>query len=470
MIKRRAVPVIFITAGFVILAFSGCAPNKSEGMYETVEVTRGSVEKVIVSSGTLEPVGSVEVGTQVSGVVEKVFADFNDTVRQGQIIAEIDKVLLMSRLSETRASLIRAQALYEQGEAEFKRGETLHEKKIISDQELMKYRTEYLTQKASLQAASAAVDIASANIKYATIRSPVNGTVIKRSIEAGQTVAASLSAPTLFIIAEDLKRMKIMALVDETDIGKITPDSPVRFSVSAYPDKYFTGSVSQIRLQPETIQNVVTYTVVISAQNAEGFLLPGMTANVEFVEEREENALLVPSSAFRFQAPQEAQKKLADMRKAMAEQRGGDRPAMSGAAAREGNNRPAPQRGGDNHPAPQGRGTPPREGNQEAGGLPTREGNFGTEGRGQGTGGGQRRGGASRRNVLWTLDEKNELTPVFIRISTTDGAFTSVKGGDELYEGLKIVTGIAVSKKDKNGAKKSRTLLPQQAPAGMRRM
>ena len=449
MIKKVSAQVSVI---FVFLTVFGCVSRNPANQYETIEVTRGSVEKVIVSSGTLEPVGSVEVGTQVSGVVEKVFVDFNDTVRQGQIIAEIDKVLLMSRLSETRASLIRAQALYEQSEAEFKRGETLHEKKIISDQELMKYRTDYLTQKASLQAAAAAVEIASANIKYATVRSPVNGTVIKRSIEAGQTVAASLSAPTLFIIAENLKRMKIMALVDETDIGKITPDKPVRFSVSAYPDKYFTGSVSQIRLQPETIQNVVTYTVVISAQNDEGILLPGMTANVKFVEEREENALLVPSSVFRFQAPQEAQKKLAETRKAVAERRGGD------------------------HPAPQGRGTPPKEGNLETegrgqgvSGTSPREGNFGREGGGQGTNG-QRRQGANRRNVLWTLDEKNELTPIFVRVSTTDGAFTSVKGGDELYEGLKIVTGIAVSKKDKNSVKKSRTLLPQQQQPNMRRM
>jgi len=441
MTKIRTVlaPVTFITIVSLFLAVCGCLPQNGVNQYETVEITRGSIEKVIVSSGTLEPVGSVEVGTQVSGTVDKVFVDFNDTVRKGQIIAEIDKVLLMNRLSETRASLSRARALYAQSEAERERSETLHERKIISDQELMKSRTDYLIQKASLESAAVAVEIADANVKYATIRSPVNGTVIKRSIEAGQTVAASLSAPTLFIIAEDLKRMRIMALVDETDIGKITPDKPVRFSVSAYPDKQFTGSISQIRLQPEIIQNVVTYTVVINADNEEGVLLPGMTANVEFVEEREEDALLVPSSVFRFQAPEEAQKKLAEMRKAVAEERGGgDR-----------------SRRGSDHPA--------------LSGIPPREGNFRTEGRGQRPDG-QRRQGANRRNVLWTLDEKDELTPVFVRISTTDGAFTSVRGEDEIYEGLKIVTGVISNKKDKNNAKKSRTLLPQQAPAGMRRM
>ena len=437
MIKRRAAAVSMVFIIMVIITgfvFLGCTSQNTAERYETVLVTRGSIEKVIVSSGTLEPVGTVEVGTQVSGAVEKVFVDFNDVVRAGQVIAEIDKVLLRSRLDETRASLARTQALHAQSEAELKRGETLHEKKIISDQELMRFRTDYLTQKASLQAASAAVEIASANVKYATIRSPVNGTVIKRSIEAGQTVAASLSAPTLFIIAEDLKRMRIMALVDETDIGKITPDQPVRFSVSAYPDKYFAGSVSQIRLQPETVQNVVTYTVVIAVHNEDGILLPGMTANVEFIEEKEENVLLVPSSVFRFQAPEEAQKKLAEMRKAASERGGGsERLAMSG----EGN-----------------RG-------REGGGVVQR---------GDGGMGGQRRQGANRRNVLWTLDEKNELTPVFVRISTTDGAFTSLRESDEIYEGLKIVTGVISNKKDKNSAKKSRTLLPQQAPSGMRRM
>ncbi|MDR0305825.1 MAG: efflux RND transporter periplasmic adaptor subunit [Chitinispirillales bacterium] len=415
----------------------GCISKTSVDKYETIEVTRGSIEKVIVSSGTLEPVGSVEVGTQVSGTVEKVFVDFNDTVRAGQIIAEIDKVLLLSRLTETRASLVRAQALHAQGEAELGRSETLHEKKIISDQELMRYRTDYLTQKASLQAAEVAVEIAAANIKYATIRSPVKGTVIKRNIEAGQTVAASLSAPTLFIIAEDLKRMRIMAQVDETDIGKIRTNQEVRFSVQAYPDKSFTGSVSQIRLQPETIQNVVTYTVVISAANDEGILLPGMTANVEFVEERADDALLVPSSVFRFQAPEAAQKKLEEMRvKALAERGGGDGP-------------PAGTQKGE-----AGRGG--RQSMENAG-----RGGAGSRGR-QG-------GGAFRRNVLWTLDGNNELTPVLVRTGITDGSLTSISGGEELYEGLKIVTGMVNTKQ---GQKQGRSLLPQQSgpPAGMRRM
>lgn len=306
--KKKRLPLAILIAlapllaawGYLHFRASSAAPPVR---YETATVTRGDLERVIVSSGTLDPIGSVEVGTQVSGTIEKVLVDFNDEVRPGQIIAEIDKSVLMSTLSEARASLSRAEALFSQSEQEFKRGERMIERGLISEQEFLSARTNYLSQQASLQVAKAAVNTASENVRYATIRSPVKGTVIARKVEVGQTVAASMSAPTLFIIAEDLKNMQIMAQVDETDIGRIRPGQPVRFGVQAYPRTAFAGVVEQVRLQPQVVQNVVTYSVVIRASNADGTLLPGMTANVEFVEAREEGVLIVPNAALLFAPP-----------------------------------------------------------------------------------------------------------------------------------------------------------------------
>jgi len=457
-------------------------PNSqsSQNQYETVTVTRGPIERVIVSSGTLDPVGSVEVGTQVSGTVDKVLVDFNDTVKAGQIIAEIDRSVLISKLSEAQATLSRAEALFLQSEQEYKRGETLFEKGLISEQEAVKSRTDYHTQKASLQVAKAAVTTAAENVRYATIRSPVKGTVITRNVEVGQTVAASLSAPTLFVIAEDLRQMKIMALVDETDIGKIRADQEVRFSVQAYPEKIYTGSVSQIRLQPEIIQNVVTYTVVILARNNDGTLLPGMTANVEFVEAREDSALVVPASALRFRPPEEIEKKFEEERQAEMEARaGGGGGLMKRIDEAGGIDVFLAQNAGDERLMKR---------IEEAGGVEEfkRKMADGKAARmqpgvgpppqmkqvkGDGKEKKKRRGGDPSRGILWTLDENNELRPIYVRAGLSDGVITAVSGRDDLYEGLKVVTGEAKKDKGKKkNGKSNRSLLPQGGPPGPRRL
>jgi len=440
--------------------------------YETVPISRGTVERVIVSTGTLDPVGSVEVGTQVSGTVEKVLVDFNDTVKAGQIIAEIDRSVLTSKLTEAQASYSRAEALFLQSEQEFKRGEVLFEKGLISEQDFTKARTDYLSQKASLQVAKAAVTTASENVRYATIRSPVRGTVIKRAVDVGQTVAASLSAPTLFVIAEDLKKMKIMALVDETDIGKIKTAQEVRFSVQAYPDKKYAGTVSQVRLQPDVVQNVVTYTVVILADNDDGTLLPGMTANVEFIEAREVNALTVPASVFRFQPPKEAQeklKKMMDERKAARDGGGGG--MMDGGMISDGGAGMIAVKG-DGGMTGGGRGDGQFKMNRE-------RGQGGGDGRGEGRREGGPGGGGKRppsgvmgsRGVLWTLDENGTFKPVFVKIGLSDGVTTVVTGRDDLTEGMKIVVNEVRSDKDKKSSdkkKQNNPLMPQGG--GPRRM
>ncbi|MDR2693655.1 MAG: efflux RND transporter periplasmic adaptor subunit [Chitinispirillales bacterium] len=454
--------------------------------YETVPVSRGNVERVIVSTGTLDPVGSVEVGTQVSGTVDRVLVDFNDTVKAGQIIAEIDRSVLTSKLTEAQASYSRAEALFVQSEQEFKRGEVLFEKGLISEQDFTKARTDYLSQKASLQVAKAAVTTASENVRYATIRSPVRGTVIKRAVEVGQTVAASLSAPTLFVIAEDLKKMKIMAQVDETDIGKIKTAQEVRFSVQAYPDKKYAGTVSQVRLQPEVVQNVVTYTVVISADNNDGTLLPGMTANVEFVEAREVNALTVPASVFRFQPPKEAQdmlKKMMDERKAARDGGGMDGGGagmmavkgdggMTGGGRGDGQFKMDRERG----QAGQGNGQFKADGERRKDGGERRQGDgqFRRDG-GQGGGGKRPPRQSGDRGVLWTLDSNGNFKPVFVKLGLSDGVTTVVTGRDDLTEGLKVVAGEVRSDKDRkkpsdSKKKQSNPLMPQPGGGGPRRM
>ncbi len=428
--------------------------------YETVTVSRGTVERVIISTGTLDPVGSVEVGTQVSGTLEKVLVDFNDTVKAGQIIAEIDRSVLTSKLTEAQASYSRAEALFLQSEQEFKRGEVLFEKGLISEQDFIKSRTDYLSQKASLQVAKAAVTTASENVRYATIRSPVRGTVIKRAVDVGQTVAASLSAPTLFVIAEDLKKMKIMAQVDETDIGKIKAAQEVRFSVQAYPDKKYAGVVSQVRLQPEVVQNVVTYTVVILADNNDGTLLPGMTANVEFLEAREVDALTVPASVFRFQPPKEAQemlKKMMDERKAAGDERAstplGDHTST-----------PLSDRGGDGMMMVSGAPNPINDrsmAERSRSPIPLSDRRDG-EGRKR-----PQTNVMGSRGILWTLDGNGAFKPVFVKIGLSDGVTTVVTGRDDLTEGLKVVVGEVRSDKDKkpsDNKKRSNPLVQQGGP------
>ncbi|MCL2182711.1 MAG: efflux RND transporter periplasmic adaptor subunit [Chitinispirillia bacterium] len=442
--------------------------------YDTVEVKRGTVERLITSTGTLDPVGSVEVGTQVSGTVDKVLVDFNDTVRAGQIIAEIDRSVLISKLTEAQASLSRAEALFSQSEQEFKRGEQLFGKGLISEQEFVNLRTNFQSQQASLQVSKAAVNTAAENVRYATIRSPIKGTVISRKVDVGQTVAASLNAPTLFIIAEDLKKMKIMAQVDETDIGRIRPNQEVRFSVQAYPDKSYRGTVSQVRLQPEIIQNVVTYSVVILAGNDDGTLLPGMTANVEFVEAREEGALVVPASALRFQPPEEVVKRFEEERRAkfaeMGEGKaraGADGADGRGMMAEGGQPGPFPPDGADGSQRKKGDGGQKMKDGGGQSGQKMREGGQGGGRQGRRQAGVQQGG----RGILWTLDENREFKPVYVRIVLTDGVQAAVSGrGDELREGLKAVTGEVRQDSKKSGGKQTRSLLPQPGGPVPRKM
>ena len=268
--------------------------------FATASVTRGTLERTVSSTGTLAAVETVDVGTEVSGTVAKVLADYNDRVSKGQVLAILKPDLFTAAVADAQGTVDQATAGLAQARQDLARNRPLFAKGYLSAQEFLPYQTSLDKAEAALASARAGLKRARTNLANATIRSPIAGTVIQRAVDAGQTVAASLNTPTLFVIARDLAKMQIEAAVDETDIGQIRPGQQVRFSVQSYPDKNFTGSVRQVRLQPTTVQNVVTYTVIVTADNQEGLLLPGMTATLDFIVEQVPDALLVPNAALRF--------------------------------------------------------------------------------------------------------------------------------------------------------------------------
>jgi HlyD family secretion protein len=295
--------LIIVSAGLFILIQSNSTAATTT--FQMAEITRGDIINMVSCSGSLEAVGTVEVGTQVSGVLDRIYVDFNDKVKKNQILAVLDTVMLKTQVMDAEANYEKASVQLEEAQANYDRNILLFKDGLISDAEFLPFKITLKSQQAGVKSAEAAVVRAKRNLKYAVIRSPINGTIIQRNVEEGQTVAASLQAPTLFIIAEDLSRMEIHAQVDESDIGQIKEGQKAVFEVQAYPDRKFEGQVRQVRLQPEVIQNVVNYTVIVDAKNEEDLLLPGMTATIDFYVEEKHDVLLVPNSALRFQPSEE---------------------------------------------------------------------------------------------------------------------------------------------------------------------
>lgn len=269
-----------------------------EFIYTSLE--KGNIESIVSSTGSLEAINTVEIGTQISGTIKKIYVDYNDKVEAGQLLAEMDLKLLETNLLNAQANLAVSEAQLNQAKEEYDRNKILFEKGVIAQQEFSNIKYTYEQAKSAAQAASAAVKNIQVNMQYARISSPISGTITERSVEEGQTVAASFATPQMFIIAEDLSKMQILADVDESDIGYIKNDMSVRFTVQTYPDKVFVGKVSQIRLQPIQVNNVVNYQVVVDVDNSKGFLLPGMTTNLEFITESAKDVFLINNSALRF--------------------------------------------------------------------------------------------------------------------------------------------------------------------------
>lgn len=266
----------------------------------TEKVKRGNLTTSVTATGTVEPITLVEIGTQVSGVISKIYVDFNSEVKAGQVIAELDKRMLASELETAQATLQSRQVELQQQLRTYNRNKELWEKKAISKADWEAVETAYETAKLAVTSSQASVFKAQTNLGYATIYSTIDGVVVSRAVEEGQTVAASFSTPTLFTIANDLTKMQVIANVDEADIGQISEGQRVMFTVDAYPNDEFEGRVVQVRLEATTTSNVVTYEVVIDAPNPDLKLKPGLTANVNIYTLEENDVLTIPSKAMRF--------------------------------------------------------------------------------------------------------------------------------------------------------------------------
>jgi HlyD family secretion protein len=292
--------VVLVGIAVFMIFFRGSS-NEYEFRFE--KVSRGDITMNVTATGTINPVISVEVGTQVSGIISKLYADFNSVVKEGQVIAQIDPTFLQQSVKDASANLERAKAQNADAKRVLDRTKALYDKNLESQVNYDAALTQYESNQASLKQAEASLDRAKINLAYATIYAPINGVVIDRKVNVGQTVAASFSSPTLYTIANDLRKMQVETTVDETDIGRISIGQEATFTVDAYPDEEFKGTVSQIRLAPVSIQNVVNYTVIINVNNDKLKLMPGMTANVKVLVGSSSNVLRVPNLALRFQPP-----------------------------------------------------------------------------------------------------------------------------------------------------------------------
>lgn len=274
--------------------------SKEVGALVSAEVTQTTIATTISATGSLEPVDQVEVGTQVSGDISKIYVDFNSKVSKGMVIAELDKSKLKATLAQAEITYKSAETDFKYKESTFNRVKKLSESNSASAVELETAEYNMNSAKLAMERSQNEVNQAKLNLSYATIKSPIDGVVLKRAVEVGQTVAASMSTPTLFVIAKDLSQMKVMADVDEADIGQVKAGQRVEFTVDAFQDDKFKGTVQEVRLSPTTTSNVVTYTVVISAENPDQKLLPGMTATCTIVTQEIEDAVAIPVKALKF--------------------------------------------------------------------------------------------------------------------------------------------------------------------------
>lgn len=391
------VVIVLVVGGFFIKSlFKG----KEQTAYQLDEIKRGNIENIVSCTGTLSAIETVSVGSQVSGILKELYVDYNSPVKKGQLLAVLDKTLLQAAVNNSAASVARTRSQFEQAEAEYKRNEPLFRKGHLSESEFLVFKTNMDTAHASMVSAEAVLKKDRVQLNYTEIRSPIDGTVIERTVDAGQTIQASFQAPELFTIAKDLTKMQIEAYVDESDIGQIKQGLSVRFTVQAYPDKTFVGNVRQIRLKPQVIQNVVNYTVVVDADNNENLLLPGMTATVDFLVEEVRDVLVVPNTALSFQPSQE-------MMMAMREQMKAERQGRKGA------------------------------GGQREGGFP---------GFGQGGGfPGNHPGNGNDIGRVFYFDKNSQLRVVVFKKGATDGKMTEVKKTlrGSIEEGMRVVIGLA---------------------------
>ncbi len=291
-----------VSTGLAIIALTLMTACSSEQnvTYSTAKVSKQNISTSITATGTIEPVTKVEVGTQVSGIIDKIYVDYNSVVKKGQVIAELDKTNLVSELNSAQSNLANAQSNLTYQKANYSRYKNLYEKGLIAANDFENARLSYEQAQQQVKIQQQSVEKARTNLGYATITSPIDGIILSKEVEEGQTVASAMTTPTLFNIAQDLTDMRVIADIDEADIGGVVEGQRVTFTVDAFPDDVFDGSVTQVRQEATTESNVVTYEVVISAPNDDLKLKPGLTANVTIYTLEKNNVLTVPAKALRF--------------------------------------------------------------------------------------------------------------------------------------------------------------------------
>jgi HlyD family secretion protein len=447
-VKKKVVIgiVVLVVAAGAILGWSLLKNNKtSVAKYRLDKVTKGDLEALVTTSGTVNPITKVEVGSQVSGKIDKMYVDYNSQVKAGQILAELERLPFQTRVSQSQANFLSAQASLEKSrvtlqnlKAKYERSLSMAAANLISADEKEAAEANYLGAKTDVQRAEASVAQAKSQLEssrldlsYAIIRSPMDGIVISRNMEVGQTVQASFSAPKIFEIANDLSKMQVECDVDEADVGKVKEGQMVRFTVDAFPDSPFIGKVNQVRFSPTVTQNVVTYTTIVDVDNPELKLRPGMTATVNIISGEAKGVLRIPNSALRF-TPELPAEEFAKIMKEAGERMFAKRQAEGGAA-------PAATPGAAAVQSGQTAGSR-MFGQSMAGGM----------------GGGQRSG--RRPSTVWYLDAAGKLTVSYIRPGVADSSFTELLRS-ELKEGQEIITGL-------NGQTTAATTTPGGPPRG----
>lgn len=412
--------------------------KKAEAVtFETTQVTRGSLTETIASTGTLSALEEVTVGSQVSGNITKVLVDFNDNVKKGQLLAVVDPQTLQAQVDSSRATLAQRQVAYDEAVRQLDEGKGLMAQKYLADHDLRILELAVRTTKAQLDSAKVDFNKQNVQLAYAEIRSPIDGVIVTRSVDPGNTVQASMQAPTLFVVASDLTKMKILANVDETQIAQIKEGMKARFTVSGIANKVFTATVRQVRLKPTTTNNVVTYTVVLDAANPDKLLFPGMTATIDFILSSIDDALLVPTSALRVRVPNEV-RVLADQQAESSASSAG----MSGAQ---------PGAGGQ---ARQGGAGGGNAGGNFAG---PRAGGFGGQGMNGFAGGG--------RAGVWMVNAEGKAYRVPVRILGSDLTNMAVQPMKEelLKEGDAVITKV----NDPNSSSSRAGASSSRAPTGV---
>lgn len=402
---------IFIVIVGAVLAFTVFKNGKSSAVvYKKEALAKGNIEAVVVTTGTLNPVTLVDVGSQVSGKIEKILVDFNSTVKKGEVIAQIEQTSFKSRVDQNRANYLSSQAALEKSKVAFQNAEKkLNRSKELVDRELVSYEeyetteSQYFSAKADVQSnearleqAQSQLDASKIDLNFTIITAPIDGVVINRNVNEGQTVAASFSAPVLFQIANDLGKMQVECSVDEADIGKVKEGQKVKFNVDAFPNEQFDGRVKQVRYSPVVQSNVVTYITIVEVDNPDLKLMPGMTAMVSIIFGEAQNVIRIPNSALRFNPPQDVLMKIIEKR--MAERSGPNSESGDQQRSAQGG------RSGMGRPSSQGRSRQP---------MPR----------------------------VWIEDENGELQMIFLQTGVTDNTYTEVIG-DALKAGQEVLTGL----------------------------